>query len=101
MERCSICGNSCQFKNGEIAIHYFTDTHSRFPVSDTISRYVIIVSPKCLFTYKGNKPVVKGHDFICKTYNGDKELFPVPGERLKKVIDPNNILKEVLYKKSI
>ncbi len=101
MEKCPLCGNPCNFKRGEIAIHYFTDTHARFPVSDTLSRYVMVVSPKCLFSYKDNFPTVKGHDFICESTNnkGEKETGPVPGERLKKVIDPNNILKEVLYQK--
>ncbi len=98
MEKCPLCGNPCKFKVGEIVIHYFTDNHSRFPVSDTSYRYVTIVNPKCLFNYKQNYPTVKGHDYICRSYNNSKETFPVTEHLLAKVIDPNNILKEVLSK---
>ncbi len=101
MEKCPACGKSCNFKAGDIAVHHVTETRSRFPVSDTFSRYVVVVGTKCLFGYKDNYPVVKGHDYICKKHPSDKETFPVTGDRLKKVIDPNNILKEVLITEAV
>lgn len=97
MKKCPFCGFETKFKPGDIAIQTISDTRSRFPLSDTTSIYVSIINPKCIYSYKDNIPIVKGHDYICRHLNKEKSLtFPATEDRLRKIEDPNNILKELI-----
>lgn len=96
-----MCGLPCKFKAGDLAIRSLTETYYHFPVSDRRIKIVEIVSPKCLFSYKDNIPVVKDHDFICKNINDTtRDFFPVVSDRLKKIENPNTILKGMISKEA-